>query len=316
MSEDLFYNRDNNITGSLAYMGEYSGVPIKYGASVSFKGRNNIYETDNKYINVIPMSINNLTVEFKFTHETSPDIIQGVASKIEDSKGTTPISFVFDTGMFSPNSGYALRYSNQQIHRFHGLLSTDIEVTDYSPDLQWSGRNILSQNWSGYSDGESYTTHDVSYMANNNVKLNNFYYCTGDHTATEANSPTGVESMWTQDFWFFPDEGLSTSVEFSNTSLDWKNSMKSRIKIKNNIATLQPIRYSFSNRSQSETYAILHFLENKAGHRKFRVSLKTIYDAPKVVYSTQWDTTINHFNDYSTSIELTEDPLGIIPIET
>ena len=63
MSEALFYDRTRNISGVSA-PDELSGLSLTpvYGSQVTFSSKVNSYQTDDHYYNLIPLSLNSLTV--------------------------------------------------------------------------------------------------------------------------------------------------------------------------------------------------------------------------------------------------------------
>jgi phage-related protein len=166
-----------------------------------------------------------------------------------------------------------------------------------------------------YNYSTSYEEYDIAYTGINQNKLDNFYYCTGDHSSTESNSPTGVDSMWTQDFFFEPDIGTQNSVEIKADKLKYKNSFTQRFKTNNNIATFD-MSYSFNNIPDKQLKTMIHFLENKGGYRRFKHQIPSVYNRPKVYYSPKWTHTWNYVNSNKLSVELKEDPMGVIPTGT
>ena len=65
MSEDLFYNRDRNISGitSPSELSDLNLTPA-YGSTVEFQANNHSYITDDFYYNLIPLSVNSLVARF------------------------------------------------------------------------------------------------------------------------------------------------------------------------------------------------------------------------------------------------------------
>jgi hypothetical protein len=61
---------------------------------------------------------------------------------------------------------------------------------------------------------------------------------------------------------------------------------------------------------------MLHFLENKAGYRRFRHDIGSVYNRPKVMYCPEWDHTWKYYNSHDLSVTLLEDVLGVIPTES
>jgi phage-related protein len=286
---DLFYNRDENISG-VALQSALSGIGTpSYGSSVSFNSKLFQYDTKDSYTNTLPNSLNNLEATFNLRYETNEINAQKAAVFFED------------------------KHVNNQ----HYELDASI-VVDQSPNLlNWSGMNFINYTLVNWATSTSYDKFDIIYSGVNTNKLNNFYYCTEDHTSssTSADGPTGSSSKWSQEFFFEPDIGFNNSVNFKNERLEFKNSFRQRVKSNDNNATF-PVDYSFKNISNKQLKAMVHFLETKGGYRNFRHQIPSIYNRPKVFYSPSWTHTWNYFNSNDLQVSLVEDVLGIIPTDT
>ena len=164
-------------------------------------------------------------------------------------------------------SGVCDSYGISFINNQHYQVVSSISV-DHAPTLlNWSGMGSFGNlAFQAYNYSNSYKKYDVVYTGINQTKLDNFYYCTGNHTSSQANSPTGTASMWSQKFFFEPDIGSQSTVEIKNDVLEYKNSFIQRLKTNDNISTFD-ISYNFSNISDAQTKSMIHFLENKGGYR-------------------------------------------------
>ena len=145
-------------------------------------------------------------------------------------------------------------------------------------------------------------------------KLNNFYYCSADHNSKQGidSQPQDSLSYWRQDFFFEPDIGIQNSVNLKISKLNLKNSFSQNIKTQKNIAALN-LTYKFTNITTQKAKAILHFLENKGGYRRFRVNMDSVYNKPKVFYAPSWTHTWKYEDSHDIEVELIEDPMGVIP---
>ena len=191
----------------------------------------------------------------------------------------------------------------------------DIDISEAPNLLNWSGGTYVSGAWSAFALSQNYEKYDVVYTGISSNKLNNFYYCTGDHTSSADNSPTGDNSMWTQEFFFEPDIGVGNSVKFDIDSTNFSNSFKDRMKNRKNIATT-PINYSYKNISTKQLKSMLHFLENKGGYRRFRHQIPSLYNRPKVFYCQEWKHNWVYQDSHNLDVSLIEDPMGVIPTGT
>ena len=318
MSENLFYNRDNNIAGITvpSTLAGLSLTPV-YGSQVNFEARNHSYKTDDFYYNLIPNSINSLTAEFNVRYDVNETNARRLAKFSENQSGIEDIEFTPDSSnIYKTVTGFCNNYAINFINNQHFEVASTISV-DHAPTLlKWSGMGCFSNlNFEGWSPSSTYKKYNVVYSGINQNELDNFYYCTGDHTSTETNSPTGTSSMWSQKFFFEPDIGGQNNVEIKADIIQYKNSFRQRLKTNDNISTFG-INYTFSNITDSQTKSMIHFLENKGGYRRFEHQIPSVYNRPKVYYSPSWTHTWNYVNSNTLTVDLVEDPLGVIPTGT
>jgi|TARA_R110002020_G_scaffold363289_2_gene575597 phage-related protein len=317
MSTDLFYNRDRNISGVTA-PAELSGLLLTptYGSRASFSATNYSYTTDDFYYNLIPLSENSLTVNFGVKYATNETDARKLANFFESKSGYVQAQFTPDnSGIYKTVSGVCDNYAVNFINNQHFEVAAEIFV-ERAPNLfNWSGQTFTNLPFQEWSSSVSYQKYDVAYTGVNTNKLNNFYYCTGDHTSSVANSPTGDSSMWTQSFFFDSDLGIQSSVNIKADKLNYKNSFTQRFKTDDNISTFD-ISYNFSSITDKQLRCMLHFLENKGGYRRFRNQIPAVYNRPKVYYCPEWQHTWNYHNSNDLSVSLVEDPLGVLPTGT
>ena len=278
MSEALFYDRTRNISG-ISAPAELSGLALTpvYGSQVSFSSKSNSYQTDDHYYNLIPMSVNSLSADFQLRYD------------------------------------YAINFVNKQ----HMEVAANIAIDDAPTLLNWSGNSFTNLSFRDYNYSIAYKKYDVVYTGINQNKLDNFYYCTGDHSSTHSNSPTGASSMWTREFFFKPDIGTQNDVQIKVDAPEYKNSFTKRIlpKGETNIATFG-MEYTYSNITDKQSKAMLKFLENKGGYRRFEHQIPSVYNQPKVYYCPQWTHTWNYYNSNTIKVTFVEDPLGVLPTGT
>lgn len=314
MSEDLFYNRDRNISGVIAPedLSTLSLNPV-YGSRAEFSSNNIAYETDNAYYNLIPSSLNNLSVSYKVRYDIDEDECAKLVNFFESKEGHK--SFVFNpdnSGIYKSNQSFCDNYAVNHINNNHYELAADIVVDQAPTLLNWSGMNFTNYNFENYSLSTSYKKYDIVYTGVNELKLNNFFYCTEDHTSVSSNSPTGANSAWTREFFFEPDIGFQNDVQIQVSKVDFKNSFPLRIKTKKNAAKFDAA-YKFTDINDKQLLCMLHFLENKAGYRRFRHQIPSVYNRPKVFFCPQWSHTWKYKNHHDLDVTLIEDPLGVIP---
>jgi phage-related protein len=333
MSEDLFYNRDRNIAGVVAptNLSSLNLTPV-YGSKASFSSNLYTYETDDLVYNIIPLSINSLRASFDMKYIVNETNATRLANFFESKLGSVQFSFTPDNNnIYRQISGFSTEHSISHLNNNHYEFNVNI-IADQAPTLlNWKYMTFLNYNYSTIENGSiwnqnliqwnadirtwdygHYSKYDIIYYPTNENKLNNFYYCSEDHVSSQDTSPAGDNSKWTQEFFFEPDIGFQNNVTINSSKLEFKNSHPLRIKTKNNITPLV-INYKFSNITDKQLRSMLHFLENKAGYRRFRHQIPSVYNRPKVFICSEWSHTWNYFNSHDLEVKLTEDPLGVIP---
>ena len=184
MSEALFYDRTRNISG-ISAPAELSGLSLTpvYGSEVTFSAKNHSYETDDYYYNLIPMSVNSLTAEFKVRYDVNETNARKLANFFESKSGYKPLEFTPDnSGIYKTISGYCTNYAINFINNQRFEVATNVSVDDAPTLLNWSGGNFANLPYTEYNYSLSYKKYDVVYTGINGNKLNNFYYCSGDHS--------------------------------------------------------------------------------------------------------------------------------------
>ena len=323
MSEALFYNRDENISG-ITVPAELSGMsytPV-YGSKVEFKGNNHSYETDDFYYNLIPLSVNSLTATFSVRYDVNEQGARKLATFFESKSGDRQLEFTPDnSGIYQTVTGYCDNYAINFVNNQHFEVASRINIDEAPSLLNWSGGTFVNSPFQGWVPGSTYKKYDVVYSGQNpdgteNAnKLDNFYYCTGDHAGNSLNCPTGASSMWTKKFFFEPDIGVQNDVPIKADVLTYKNSFTQRLTTNSNIAAFE-MNYTFSDISDHQTKSILHFLENKGGYRRFEHQIPSVYNRPKVYYCPEWSHEWKYHNSNTITVNFIEDPLGVIPTGT
>ena len=317
MSEAFFYNRDRNLSGFNNQSEILSlGLNPSYGSKVDFSTKNYSYELNDSYINIVPSSLNSLSASFKLRYDVNELNAQKLTDFFESKNGITSMAFDPDnSGIYKGLYGFCDNYSINHINNYHYEFATEIMVDQAPTLLNWSGMTFLNHNFRNFSLSTSYKKYDVVYTGINTAKINNFYYCTGDHSSLLTNSPTGLNSMWTQDFFFEPTIGIQNDVKIKIKKFEPKNSFPIRIKTQNNTAGIT-LNYKFTNITNAQLKCMLHFLEIKAGYRLFKHQPKSIYNRPKVFRCPQWSHTWKYYDSNDLDLSLVEDVLGVIPLDT
>lgn len=306
--EELFYNRDVNITGFSSV--QSLALPNK-GYSVNYKNENSIVYFDNNLFKINNYTINNLKISVNLSWKESEDVTAGYIKYMEDKNSDELSYFRIDPNIYKDIiPGYCDGYSLDHINKDNYNLSAKFSDLNYCPDLNWSGSEFLQNDFSDWENSKWYGIYDIVYTGVNDIKLNNFYYCTGSHTSSPDNSPTGENSKWTQDFFWAPDAGINNNVEFPVSKIGTKYQQRSKTKYNNSFLDLD---YTFSNLSNKEAKSMLHFLEKKAGFRRFYHQIPSLYDRPKVYICTEWTHSLQYNEAHNISVKFKEDPMGVLP---
>lgn len=311
MSEDLFYDRTRNISG-VNLISEFDYTP-SYGSSVTFSSAVKKFDQHDNYFQMSPMGLNNLTAKFNMKYGVDEDGALKLANYYESSKGLNLVAINSDSSVYNQLSGfcsdYTITHKNNQNYEF----SLSLDVLEAPSLFNWSGMNYLNPDFDNWQNAQSYVRDDIVYTGVNNNKLNNFFYCIKNHDSNESNSPTGVDSAWSQSFYWEPDMGTTTSVKFDVDR--YEGGFTTISKTRENTATF-PVNYTFSNITTKQLKTMLHLLESKAGYRRFRHQIPSVYNKPKVFTCQSWTHTWVYVDNHNISITLQEDPLGIIPDNT
>lgn len=217
------------------------------------------------------------------------------------------VDIAFPTGAIYRNMSDLL-IENYDFRYHDSLFDINLNLLkdNYSYVFDWSGSTYLDtqnvkDNWASNQD---YKKFDVVYYkeyatgdrfdedgdpANGNFyttvnRIEKFYYCNTDHTATggQFTSPTGFGGgVWSQDFFFDIDDGINILTDRTTDITKLKNSFSNPAKMNANLGLIQDLKIQLKNRSDKETFAILHFAEKHENMRPFRFSLPQLYTKKK-----------------------------------
>lgn len=311
---DSFYDRTTgNISGIEPY-NSLSGIYPAFGSRASFSSRFNRYENQNGYYNSIPMSINNLNAKFELKYDLNESGAKRLVRFLESKNGQDFIEFNDPSNFYKTVSGVCINYGINHINKRHYEVGVSLEINQSASILNWSGMSFINAEIKNWSSGQQFKKYDILYSGVYSNKLNNFYYCIQDHISSGASidGPTGNQSKWSQSFFFEPDIGIQNDVQLKVDKIEFKNSFIQYNKSSENIALLN-MGYKFDNIPDQKAKAILHFLENKCGYRRFYHTPFSVYNRLKVYTCPSWSHTWNFVNSNTIQLDLVEDPLGVIP---
>jgi len=255
-----------------------------------------------------------LNAKFELRYDLPEAQAQQLVRFLELKNGQDFIEFDDPSDFYKKVSGVCDNYAINHINKQHYEVAFSLEVFQASSILNWSGMSYINTSPKTWSAAQPYKKYDILYSGVNANKLNNFYYSTADHTSSSSaiDGPTGSASKWSQSFFFEPDIGIQNDVKMRVDTVDFKNSFTQKIKSSRNISLVN-WQYKFENIDDQKAKAIFHFLENKFGYRRFYHLPSSVYNRLKVYYSPSWQHTWNYNNSHTIEVDLTEDPLGIVP---
>jgi len=309
-----FYDRTTGNISGVSPLASLSSEFPAYGSKVAITSRNSLYETQNGFYNLMPMSVNNLNAKFDLRYDLPENKAQQLVRFLELKSGQEFIEFDDPSDFYKKVSGVCDNYAINHINKQHYEVAFSLEVFQASSILNWSGMSYINTSYKTWSGSQSYKKYDILYSGVNSNKLNNFYYCTEDHVAvsTSLDGPTGSTAKWSQSFFFEPDVGVQNDVKMRVDTVDFKNSFIQKINSSRNISLVN-WQYKFENIDDQKAKAIFHFLENKFGYRRFYHTPPSVYNRLKVYYCPSWQHTWNYNNSHTLEVEIVEDPLGIVP---
>lgn len=312
MSE-YFYNRDRNITGIQLLTGV--GSPT-YGSSASFTVKNNEFLYPGQIKRSMASCLNSLVGEYSLIFRTREEEAQQIINYFESRSGVLPAVVADESSIYHPISGFVDEFSWAAKTNAEYELTTKIVVDNVSSQLNWSGLAFANVPLVSWTTGESIGKYDVRYFEFDSAdKTNNFFYCTGDHISSAANSPFSTGSMWTQELFYLENIDYSIADQPSVGRIDFSSSFPQRLKTDKNIHAVKRLTLKFDKISDKQTSSILHFVESKFGNKKFAYQIPKIYNRPKLFSCPSWRHSWLYKNSNSVEIDLVEDPLGIISSE-
>lgn len=306
-----------NLTGSQYLTKNIDDLFYKtYGCSASFstKAIKSNYG-DGYYMNVIP-NTNNLTTNFTINYDGLTDKqSRALIGYFQNSFENEPITLVdsyesVNMSLFYPYKDNAKIYFQNLDYK---SIDSDINnivincTTAYDSSLDYKGYVVTdSQSIKPFSLNTTYKKHDVVYYNSVNAS-GGYYWYTGDNTTflNSTQSPTGVNSLFTKQFYFKPDLDFSIPLaprflknEYEMTSVAYEQDG-----INKNILDLS---LSFTNRSDDEAFAILKFLDNKCGFKLFEFTLPEPYNKQLTFYCPEWNHTYKFKDNHDISVKFLE----------
>jgi phage-related protein len=314
-----------------------------YGSSVSFKANNYRHEYGNGYYILQPRNINSLSfeVDLKFKNRTNREanaIVHFLESHQGKNQDDKPLSYLNYTqgisgfnwdgaSTFHPYDSLDIQtkafYCQDFSHSLNFENSNDINVKlrNLDTSLLQKSNSLFVSSSPTYSDDEYYEKNDVVFYTGNNE----YYYCASGDGQSQGLPPVEMHEewsrengnfshintgQWTRDFFWKPSIGLNVSQKprLSEINLGAGYTQIYQDGINDNLLTLD---LQFNNRSDSEAYAILHFLEQRCGYIPFMFSAPAPYEAPHNFVCEEWLHTYNYKNNHSIQATFKQYPIDL-----
>jgi len=310
---NYFYMRPDSIvsgpSGPNVWTQDYFFVPC-YGSSINFKA--NYFENkfqDNYYV-VLGKSANVLFAEAKLVFKGVSDneakalnhFYQNsfVKDSLPDGQGHKTI----DLYIFPPHTKKRPYYLKSIENDFENVNLNNVTLNLEMPFISvtdWREKLIPYTNKQNYNVNTTYSKHDYILIRDTNGN-NGFYYFSGDQPSNS--NPITDPNSWTRKFYFEPD--LVQQIGFESEV--FKNELGNFYLYQD--TSINPNSFdfnlTFSNRSDKEAQALLHFLEFYNGIDLFQYDMYTFFTGTRSFYCPEWSHTYNFIDNNTITAKFVE----------
>jgi phage-related protein len=311
---------------------------FNYGSSANFTANLSPLKMGDGYKTNIVNTINTLNATFNLVYDGLTDAQAKCLIAFFENTPESPNKSLYEgfkgvnTNLFSPYKSNAELYFKKANFdsSYNNINKITIEAESlYDSSLDYKGMFVvLDENKiKTYKDSvDSLTTHDIFYYESFSFNDRGYYFYTGvNRNSTNvtgpvtgpvsgpfdkilispSESPTGVNSFFTKDFYFkgdleydvdenvrlFPAELKNSTIEYSKDGINYN---------------ILEFSVSFNRRTNQEARAILKFLDDKAGFKVFYYTLPQPYNKKISVYCPEWNHTYNFSNNNDISVKFIE----------
>jgi phage-related protein len=153
---------------------------------------------------------------------------------------------------------------------------------------------------SEYSGSETYQKHGIVYVLSGSERI--YYYSLVDNNIN--NTPASSPTFWTTSFYWQPNYASTVDLMQKRTEIQFGDGYSQRMRNGINTAPLE-FNLSFENRSDAESTALLHFVEQKGGVDPFVYNPSTIFNKTGLKYiAIDPRLTYSSYNNNSLSVKL------------
>ena len=310
---------------------------FNYGSSVNFAAKLSPLNMGDGYKTNIVNGINTLTATFNLVYDGLTDKQAKCLIAFFENTPEAPDKSLYEgfqgvsTNLFAPYKANAELYFKSINHNssYNNINKITIEAESlYDSAIDYKGMFVVldEKNIKTYeSVVSSILTNDVFYFESDNFFNRGYYFYTGLNlnastgpsgpssgpstnnkiTILPQNSPTGINSFFTKNFYFKGDLEYDINKNIRLFSTEMKNSTIEYSKDGINYNNLE-FKVSFKKRTNQETKAILKFLDDKAGFKIFYYTLPQPYNKLISVYCPEWDHTYNFYDNNDISVKFIE----------
>ena len=328
--EKFNYNRDSITSGSVF---GFTGSPI-YGSSIEFEASNSSWRGSSYNQFIMANGINSIKANMEFSFQGDREQMKSILRRIENSTtgyitGEIAFSGTEDCINFGESkngvqinidTGYYENFSGSQVEGYN-IKHISKDVCEINMRLFNNRVSPVMQNGMGFVADRTLPTSSLTFdkfdvvtgttgSANSNV-FDNYFYLTGSRNGSISESAvsglstyTGVAEDSTRTFFWDPDQQTSIPITHQQRVNVFTRSFNQQLNVSRNHNRLDQLSLTFSNRSEKETYSILHFLESHLGYRHFVYYYNGgLINENRVFYCPRWRHTFNYKN--SNTIEAT-----------
>lgn len=157
-----------------------------------------------------------------------------------------------------------------------------------------------------YASGTTYSKYNIVYVLTGDLRA--YYYSIVDSNI--GNTPASSPTKWTTDFCWTPSYSSSSSLDFKKTEMQFGDGYSQRMR---NGINSNPLTFNltFDGRSDTESTALLHFIEQKGGVDPFIYNNPTIFNKTGLKYiaiEPKWSSPSYNINNVSVTFQRVFDP--------
>jgi len=288
-----------------------------YGSSASFSAKLSPLMFGDGYKTNVTNGINTLNSKFSIVYDGLTDLqAKALIAYFENTPQSQAKSDYegfkgVDLNLFTPYKKNCETYFLNINHStpYNDINKINIEAEAfYESCLNYKGMYVLldEKNIKTYTDTTfEFAYNDVFYYPSTNYSQRGYYFYTGEAKGvaqgstsplSPQNSPTGVSTYFTRDFYFKQDIDYDIQENIRIKSVDFKNSTKEYRK-DGEYPNIFEFEVKLSKRSNKEALAILKFLDDKAGFKIFNFTLPQPYNKTIQVYCPEWNHTYQFYDN-------------------